>query len=629
MEQRQQQFSLWYFVIAFFLLVLLHNVITAPHVQPLDYSEFKALLRAGNIARVTLGTPYLQGELRTEGIDQILPKDKVAMIVKTTGKEDKAGLHPFTAVRVDDPNLVQELEAVKVPYTGKIENTWVATLLSWVVPAVIFIGLWGFLLRRMGPQGGLMSIGKSKAKVYMEKSTGVTFQDVAGIDEAKAELQEVVQFLKTPDLYRRLGAHLPKGVLLVGPPGTGKTLLARAVAGEAGVPFFSTNGSSFVEMFVGVGAARVRDLFEQAAQHAPSLIFIDELDALGKARMANPLGSNDEREQTLNQLLSEMDGFDPNTGVLLMAATNRPEQLDPALLRPGRFDRHVLVDRPDINGREAILRVHAQKVRLAPDVDLRAIAGQTPGFAGADLANVINEAALLAARAGKDAVEMADLREAIDRLVAGLEKKNRVINPQEKEVVAFHEAGHALVAASLPGTDPVRKISIVPRGIAALGYTQQQPTEDRYLLRKSELDNRLCVLLGGRVAEELVFGDVSTGAHDDLRKITDMARAMVTTYGMSEEVGLLSYDQPSSPFLPGVAPTSPQAYSEETAQKIDAEVRAIVERAHERVRQLLGEKQAILERLAQRLLEHEVLEGAELQALLTLEPVTPAALALG
>jgi cell division protease FtsH len=621
MEQRRQQFSMWYFVIVFFLLVLFQNFLTAPHVEVLDYSEFKALLRAGNIVRVTLGTPYLQGELRTEGIEQVLPKDKVARIVKTTGKEDKSGQHAFTAVRVDDPTLVQELEAARVPYTGKIEHPWVATLLSWVLPAVIFIGLWGFLIRLMGPQQGLMNIGKSKAKVYMEKSTGVTFKDVAGIDEAKAELQEVVQFLKNPDMYRRLGAHLPKGVLLVGPPGTGKTLLARAVAGEAGVPFFSTNGSSFVEMFVGVGAARVRDLFEQAAQHAPSLIFIDELDALGKARGANPLGSNDEREQTLNQLLSEMDGFDPNTGVLLMAATNRPEQLDPALLRPGRFDRQVLVDRPDINGREAILRVHAQKVQLAPDVDLRAIAGQTPGFAGADLANVINEAALLAARAGKAAVEMADLREAIDRLVAGLEKKNRVINPQEKEVVAFHESGHALVAASLPGTDAVRKISIVPRGIAALGYTQQQPTEDRYLLRKSELFNRLCVLLGGRVAEELVFGDVSTGAHDDLRKVSDMARAMVTTYGMSDEVGLLSYDQPSSPFLPGVPAASPKAYSEETARKIDAEVSTIVEQAHEQVRHLLGEKKAALERLARRLLEKEVLEGTELQALLTQQPV--------
>jgi cell division protease FtsH len=616
MEKRQQQFSIWYFVVTFFILLMLQNVFMAPHVQTLDYSEFKALLRAGKIVRVSMGTPYLRGELRTEGLDQVLSKDTIAMIAKTTRKEDTTGVHPFSTVRIDDPDLVRDLEAAKVPYTGKVENTWFSTLLAWVLPILLFFGIWSVVVRRMGPQQGLMSIGKSKAKVFMEKSTGVTFSDVAGIDEAKAELQEVVQFLQHPEMYRRLGARLPKGVLLVGPPGTGKTLLARAVAGEAGVPFFSTNGSSFVEMFVGVGAARVRDLFGQAAQHAPSLIFIDELDALGKARGANPLAVNDEREQTLNQLLTEMDGFDPNTGVLLMAATNRPEQLDPALLRPGRFDRQVLVDRPDINGREAILRVHAKYVLLAPEVDLRAIAAQTPGFAGADLANVVNEAALLAARAGKQAVEMIDLREAIDRMVAGLEKKNRVINAQEREVVAYHEAGHALVAATLPGTDPVRKISIVPRGIAALGYTQQQPTEDRYLLRKSELYNRLCVLLGGRVSEELVFGDVSTGAHDDLRKVSDMARAMVTTYGMSDEVGLLTYEQPPSLFLPGVTPAPAKTYSEETARKIDAEVKSIVDRAHEQVRQLLHEKQAALEHLAQQLLAHEVLEGAALQALL-------------
>jgi cell division protease FtsH len=625
MEKRQQQFSMLYFAIAFFLLLLLQNFLTAPHVQLLDYSEFKALLRAGNIARVTLGTPYIRGQLRTEGLEQVLPRDKVAMIVKEAEKLDTPGLHPFAAVRIDDPDLVRDLEAAKVPYTGKIERTWFSTLLAWVLPIALFFGLWSLLVRRMGPQQGLMSIGKSKAKVYMEKSTGVTFKDVAGIDEAKAELQEVVHFLQHPEVYQRLGGHLPKGVLLVGPPGTGKTLLARAVAGEAGVPFFSTNGSSFVEMFVGVGAARVRDLFAQAAKHAPSLIFIDELDALGKARGASPMGANDEREQTLNQLLTEMDGFDPNTGVLLMAATNRPEQLDTALLRPGRFDRHVLVDRPDINGREAILRVHAKNVQLAPDVDLRAIAGQTPGFSGADLANVINEAALLAARAGKAVVEMVDLREAIDRMVAGLEKKNRVINPQEKEVVAFHEAGHALVAASLPGTDPVSKISIVPRGIAALGYTQQQPTEDRYLLRKSELCNRLCVLLGGRVAEELVFDDVSTGAHDDLRKVSDMARAMVTTYGMSDEMGLLTYEQPPSPFLPGITPAPSKTYSENTARQIDAEIRAIVDQAHERVRQLLNEKKSTLERLARRLLEQEVLEGAQLQELLAQQPGTSVA----
>ena len=624
MEQRRQKFSIGYFFVTMFVILLFQHFFMTPHIQTLDYSEFKALLQAGNIARVALGSEYIQGQLRLEGLEQVLPADTVALIVKTTRKSDTPGLHPFTAVRLDDPDLVRELEAAKVPYTGKIESTWFTTLLSWLLPILLFFGLWSVLMRRMGPQQGLMSIGKSKAKVFMEKGTGVTFKNVAGIDEAKAELQEVVQFLQNPEMYQRLGAHLPKGVLLVGPPGTGKTLLARAVAGEAGVPFFSTNGSSFVEMFVGVGAARIRDLFEQAAKHAPSLIFIDELDALGKARGANPLGSNDEREQTLNQLLTEMDGFDPNTGVLLMAATNRPEQLDSALLRPGRFDRQVLVDRPDINGREAILRVHAEHVMLAPEVDLRAIAAQTPGFAGADLANIVNEAALLAARTGKDAVEMADLREAIDRMVAGLEKKNRVINPQEKEVVAYHEAGHALVAAALPGTDPVSKISIVPRGIAALGYTQQQPTEDRYLLRKSELFNRLCVLLGGRVAEELIFGDISTGAQDDLHKVTDMAHAMVATYGMSDALGLLTYEQPSSPFLPGTAPAPAKTYSEETAQKIDTEVRALADQAHEQVRELLGANKAALERLAQRLLDQEVLEGDDLRALLVLEPVTSA-----
>jgi cell division protease FtsH len=625
MEPRQRQFSIWYVIIAMMVLLVFQSLVTAPHVQTLDYSEFKTLLRAGKIARATLGAEYIRGQLRTAGLEGLLPKDTVTAIEQRAAATATPSLHPFATVRVDDPDLVRDLEAAKVPYTGKVENTWVSTLLVWVLPLVLFYVVWMVLMRRMGQQQGMMSIGKSKAKVFMEKRTGVTFDDVAGIDEAKAELQEVVHFLQQPGLYRRLGARLPKGVLLVGPPGTGKTLLARAVAGEAGVPFFSTNGSSFVEMFVGVGAARVRDLFEQAAQHAPSLIFVDELDALGKARGANPLAVNDEREQTLNQLLTEMDGFDPNTGVLLMAATNRPEQLDPALLRPGRFDRQVLVDRPDINGREAILRVHARRVILAPDVDLRAIAAQTPGFAGADLANVVNEAALLAARAGKAAVEMADLHEAIDRLVAGLEKKNRVINPQEKEVVAFHEAGHALVAAALPGTDPVRKISIVPRGVAALGYTQQQPTEDRYLLRKSELYHRLCVLLGGRVAEELVFGDVSTGAHDDLRKVSDMARAMVATYGMSDDVGLLTYDQPSSPFLPGITPPPPTTYSENTARHIDKEVKAIVERAHAQVRQLLTDRRDPLERLARQLLEHEVLEGAELQALLALPPGTAAA----
>src|SRR5712692_2854044 len=447
---------LWY-GLAFLVVLGIAQMYFLPSAgRSIPYSEFKSLLKSGQVAEASIGDQQIRGTLKQDG--------------GSDGKQSRQ----FTTTRVEDPKLTEELEARGVKYTGEVANRWVSDVLGWIVPLLFFIGIWGFFFRRMsGAEGGVMSFARSRAKIYADDEVKVRFADVAGVDEAKDELKEIVEFLQNPKKYTNLGGRIPKGVLLVGPPGTGKTLLARAVAGEAGVPFFSTNGSSFVEMFVGVGAARVRDLFAQAAQHAPSPIFIDELDALGKARGLNPLGSNDEREQTLNQLLSEMDGFDPNTGVLLMAATNRPEQLDPALLRPGRFDRQVLVDRPDINGREAILRVHTSKVQLAPEVELRTIAAQTPGFTGADLANVINEAALLAASAGKAAVEMADLREAIDRLIAGLEKKNRVINAQEKEVVAFHGAGHALVAASLPGTDPVRKISIVPRGIAALGYTQQ------------------------------------------------------------------------------------------------------------------------------------------------------------
>jgi cell division protease FtsH len=459
-----------------------------------------------------------------------------------------------------------------------------------------------------------MAIGKSKAKVYVQKDTGVTFADVAGIDEAKAELVEVVEFLKTPERFQRLGGKIPKGVLLVGLPGTGKTLLAKAVAGEAKVPFFSLSGSDFVEMFVGVGAARVRDLFAQAVQHAPSIIFIDELDALGKARGMNPMGGHDEREQTLNQLLVEMDGFETNKGVIIMAATNRPEILDPALLRPGRFDRQVLVDRPDLKGREAILRVHAKGVTIGPEVDLAAIAAKTFGFVGADLANIVNEAALLAARQGKAAVGKVDFDEAIDRVVAGL-KKTRVMSAKEREIVATHEAGHAVAAECLPGTDPVAKVSIVSRGIAALGYTQQLPTEDRYLMTQSELFNRLCVLLGGRTAEEIVFGDVSTGAQNDLQRATDLVRHMVAQYGMSDKVGLMTFDGGGRPgFLPGLP--QPREHSEETARLLDAEASRILEEAHVKVSALLTEKRSFLEELARRLLEKEVVEQDELKALL-------------
>jgi cell division protease FtsH len=462
-----------------------------------------------------------------------------------------------------------------------------------------------------------MAIGKSKAKVYMEKETGVTFADVAGIDEARAELMEIVEFLKTPERYRRLGGKIPKGVLIVGAPGTGKTLLAKAVAGEAGVPFFSLSGSDFVEMFVGVGAARVRDLFAQAQEKAPCIIFIDELDALGKARGLNPMGGHDEREQTLNQLLVEMDGFDTNKGVIIMSATNRPEILDPALLRPGRFDRQVALDRPDIKGREKILQVHVKPVTLSPEVDLSAIAAKTPGFVGADLANLVNEAALLAARKGRDAVVMADFDEAIDRIVGGLEKKTRVMNPAEKETVAYHEAGHALVAESRPRADRVSKISIIPRGVAALGYTQQSPTEDRYLLKRAEILDRLDVLLGGRVAEEIVFGDVSTGAQDDLQRATDMARLMVTQYGMSEQLGLATFEEPrTSPFLNIARPQRLREYSERTAQAIDEEIGKLLADAHTRVEQTLAARRSELDALAKLLLEKEVVDREALTQLL-------------
>jgi cell division protease FtsH len=468
---------------------------------------------------------------------------------------------------------------------------------------------------------GVMSFGKSKAKIFAESETKVTFADVAGIDEAKEELEEVVEFLSNPGKFQKLGGRIPKGVLLVGPPGTGKTLLSRAVAGEAKVPFFSISGSEFVEMFVGVGAARVRDLFAQATSQAPCIIFIDELDALGKARGINVMGGHDEREQTLNQLLVEMDGFETNKGVIIMAATNRPEILDPALLRPGRFDRQVLVDRPDINGREAILKIHSENVLLAPEVDLRKIAGRTPGFVGADLANIINEAALLAARKDKEEVGSAEFDEAIDRVVGGLQRKNRVMNSQEKEIVAFHESGHAIVAESVEQADPVHKISVIPRGISALGYTQQQPTEDRYLMTRSELLDRLAVFLGGRVAEELVFGEVSTGAQNDLQRATDIARSMVTEYGMSDRLGLVTYERARQPmFLPeSFAPA--KTYSEEKAGQIDEEISQVIKQAHERVREILSAQRNVLDDLARLVSQKEVVQGEELRKMLGKTPV--------
>jgi len=623
MEPRQQQFSLWYVLAAAVMMLAIQSYIGTSHIETLPYSDFKVLLRAGKLKNVALGEAAITGTLSTEGIDKLLPKQQVDEMLRE-GKGD----HQFSTLRVNDPNLVQDLEAAKVRFVGAADSKWIGTILSWIVPALLFFAIWSFMIKRMGgAASGMMEIGKSKAKVYMQKETGVTFADVAGIDEAKEELSEIVNFLKDPERYRRLGGKIPKGVLLLGAPGTGKTLLAKAVAGEAGVPFFSLSGSDFVEMFVGVGAARVRDLFNQAEGKAPCIVFIDELDALGKTRAFNAMGGNEEREQTLNQLLVEMDGFDTNKGVIIMAATNRPEILDPALLRPGRFDRHVALDRPDLKGREQILKVHVKNVVLAPTVELTKLAARTPGFAGADLANLVNEAALLAARKGKDAVEMPDFDEALDRIVGGLEKKNRVMNPQEKETIAYHEAGHAIVAESRPRADRVSKVSIIPRGVAALGYTQQTPTEDRYLLKQSELLNRLDVLLGGRVAEQIAFGDVSTGAQNDLQRATDMARQMITQFGMSEQLGLATYEEMRNPMFmgAGMMPRERKEYSESTAQMIDTEVRQILADANGRVKQTLLASRNKLDALAKLLLEQEVVDRPALDLLLSdkVTPLTP------
>jgi len=592
-------FSIWYFLIAFLLISSLQQYYFSQRVETIPYSQFKQQLAADNVSTLAIDPESISGTFK--------------------GKDKKPG-QEFVTVRVDDPGLVKDLDEHKVSYSGHYESKFLATVLSWIIPIGIFLLIWRFAMKKMGPGMGVMSFSKSKAKLFAESETKVTFSDVAGIDEAKEELQEVVEFLRTPEKFQKLGGRIPKGVLLVGPPGTGKTLLAKAVAGEAKVPFFSISGSEFVEMFVGVGAARVRDLFSQATSQAPCIIFIDELDALGKARGMNVMGGHDEQEQTLNQLLVEMDGFETNKGVIIMAATNRPEILDPALLRPGRFDRQVLVDRPDINGREAILKIHSKNVVLGPDVDLREVAGRTAGFVGADLANLINEAALLAARKDKDSVSLADFDEAIDRLVAGLQKKNRVMNPKEKKIVAFHESGHAIVAESVEHADPVHKISVIPRGVAALGYTQQQPTEDRYLMTRSELLDRLAVLLGGRVAEELVFGEISTGAQNDLQRATDIARSMVAEYGMSDRLGLVTYERPNQArFLPGnLSPN--KTYSEEKAAQIDEEISQVIEQVHQRVRNILSARRNMLDEVAHLLSRKEIVQGDELREILGKTP---------
>jgi cell division protease FtsH len=589
-------FTIWYFLIAFLLIIFLQQYFLSPKIETIPYSRFKQFIADGAVDKLTIGPESIAGVLK--------------------GK-DKKPAQQFITIRVDDPNLVKDLDEHKVDYSGLYESKFLSNILSWLLPIAIMLLIWRYAMKKMGGPGmGVMSFGKSKAKLFAENETKVTFADVAGIDEAKQELQEVVEFLKTPEKFQKLGGRIPKGVLLVGAPGTGKTLLAKAVAGEAKVPFFSISGSEFVEMFVGVGASRVRDLFSQATSQAPCIIFIDELDALGKARGVNIFGGNDEREQTLNQLLVEMDGFDSNKGVIIMSATNRPEILDPALLRPGRFDRQVVIDRPDINGREAILKIHTQNVLLDPDVDVRKIAALTPGFVGADLANLVNEAALLAARKNKEAVGQMEFDEAIDRVMGGLEKRNRMINPREKEIVAFHESGHAIVAESVKYADPVHKISIIPRGVAALGYTQQRPTEDRYLMTRSELLDRLAVLLGGRVAEELVFEEISTGAQNDLQRATDIARSMVTEYGMSDTLGLVTYEKPRQAMFPSDGLNPNKTYSESKAAQIDEEISRLMNEAHKRVKAILSGERKVLDDLAHLVSEKEIVQGEELRQML-------------
>ncbi|OGA49489.1 MAG: cell division protein FtsH [Betaproteobacteria bacterium RIFCSPLOWO2_12_FULL_62_13] len=595
--EKRTQFNIWYLIIAVMAMLWIQNLwVQMRTVQPISYSEFQTYLKDGKIEEISILADHIEGSFK-----QPLPDGRTR----------------FVAVRVD-PDLAKDLAQYNVKFAGVVQSTLLHDILSWVVPAAAFFLIWLYVMRRFaekqGLGGGFLTIGKSKAKVYLESDTKVTFEDVAGVDEAKEELKEVVGFLKDPQRYSRLGGRVPKGVLLVGPPGTGKTLLARAVAGEAGVPFLSINGSEFVEMFVGVGAARVRDLFEQARTKAPCIIFIDELDALGRARGAYGLGGHDEKEQTLNQLLSEMDGFDPTSGVVLLAATNRPEILDPALLRAGRFDRQVLVDRPDRKGRAQILRVHLKKVRLRQDVDPEPIAALTPGFSGADLANLVNEAALLATRRGAESVTPEDFTGAIERIVAGLEKKSRILNPTERKTVAYHEMGHALVAMSLPGSDPVHKISIIPRGVGALGYTIQRPTEDRFLMTRAELENKMAVLLGGRASEHVVFGHLSTGAADDLVKVTGIARSMVTRFGMVEKLGHVAYeaDRPAFLDIPG-AGLRQREFSEETAREIDCAVREIVKHAFDKALAIVTERRGVLEQGAQLLLQKETLIEEDLK----------------
>jgi len=629
-EKKRFKFSIGYLILGFWGLMLAQQLLsTHASATDLSYSDFKSAVSDGRVAEVAVTPTVIHGRLKAEGPgagasagapDEVMgpPAPRTPSAAPPPLARAAPGLgKAFDTVRVEDPGLLAELQRQGVRVTGVTDSSFWRDAMSWMLPIGLLLIFGGFISRRLAQNGqnGFMTVGRSKAKVYVEKDVRITFADAAGVDEAKEELREVIDFLKTPAKFARLGAQIPKGILLVGPPGTGKTLLARAVAGEAGVPFFSISGSDFVEMFVGVGAARVRDLFEQAKQKAPCIVFVDELDALGKVRGVGPV-THEEREQTLNQLLVELDGFDPRVGVILMAATNRPEILDPALLRAGRFDRQVLVDRPDKQARLEILKVHASKVTLDIEANLEVIAAMTAGFVGADLANIVNEAALLGVRRGLDKVGVAELQEAVERVVAGLEKKNRVLSPQEKKRVAYHELGHALIGIAIPGVDAVHKISIIPRGIAALGYTMQVPTEDRFIMTKSELENKIAVLLGGRAAEELIYDESSTGAHDDLTRATDIARSMVKTFGMSPRLGLVTFDRDRrSLLLSSPEPTSRGDYSEETAREIDVEVRRIIDEQIERVAELLAARRSVLMEAARVLTTKETISGDELRAL--------------
>ena len=617
------KFSIMYYVVVIVLLIGIQLAFFwSGSTQEIPYSTFRKLIVENKVLSVKISPERIYVKLKPGAETGIATKDPQKdnpgiSFPQSSSKQDEIYVNP-----VRDDTLTELLESKGIKYQGLPSSTWISELLQWILPFALLIGIYFFVFRRMGGPGSqFMNIGKNKAALYenLDEHTRITFKDVAGLDEAKAEVMEVVDFLKDPKKYTTLGGKLPKGVLLVGPPGTGKTLLAKAVAGEADVPFFSISGSDFVEMFVGVGAARVRDLFKQAKEKAPCIIFIDEIDAVGRSRGKGAMmGANDERENTLNQLLVEMDGFATDKGVILIAATNRPDVLDSALLRPGRFDRQIMVDKPDLKGRIDIFKVHTKSLSLSKDVNLKVLASQTPGFAGAEIANAANEAALLASRRNKQSIEMKDFKDAIERCVAGLEKKNKVINPREKQIVAYHEAGHAIVSWMMPDNDPVQKISIVPRGMSALGYTMNIPLEDRYLMTKSELLGRICGLLGGRIAEDIIFSEISTGAQNDLEKVTSIAYNMVTVYGMSEKLGNLSFYESNNPYYgsPGID----KKYGEETARLIDREVMSIVEESRIKVVNLLTQNREKLEQRASELLLKEMLQYTQIEEILGKRP---------